>query len=76
MDKNEFLSLLAETIQTDELLQEDTMLMDIEEWDSLAALTTVGLFSRLFQINLTTNDIGSCETVADLIKKTQGKVSL
>jgi acyl carrier protein len=75
MNKQEFIDLLAETMQTDATLAEGTALTDIEEWDSLAALTTVGLFKRMFQINLNMNDIASCKTVADLIAKTDGKVT-
>jgi acyl carrier protein len=74
MNKSDFLTLLAETIQTDVVLREDTRLEDIEEWDSLAILTVVGMFKRLFQINLTMDDIEACQSVADLIARTKGKV--
>lgn len=74
MNKREFLALLAETIQTDTVLREDTQLEDIEEWDSLAILTVVGLFKREFQIPLTMDDIEVCRSVADLMAKAKGKV--
>jgi len=74
VNKKEFLALIAETIQTDAELNEGTVLADIEEWDSLAALTILGLYKRTLEISLTTNDIASCQTVADLIAKTQGKI--
>jgi acyl carrier protein len=74
MNRTDFLALLAETIQTDAVLGEDTRLEDIEEWDSLAILTVVGLFKRSFQIHLTMDDIEACQSVADLMAKTNGKV--
>jgi acyl carrier protein len=74
MEKQKFIDLVAETIQTDAKLKEGTVLRDIEEWDSLAILTLVGLFKKEFQINLNMNMIAGCRTVADLMAMAKGKV--
>ncbi|NPA73313.1 MAG: acyl carrier protein [Epsilonproteobacteria bacterium] len=67
MKKEEFLDLLAETIDTEEELSEQMSLDDIDEYDSIAILSLMSMYDEL-GVKVTPNDFKDLKTVADLIK--------
>ena len=50
------------------VLTEDTILADVEEWDSLATLSLLAEMRKRFGIQLTTAEIKKFETVSDILQ--------
>lgn len=68
MEKSKIISLLSETFELEEgILQEDTVLQDLEEWDSMAKLALIVLVSDEFSKKLTSDDIKNFVVVKDII---------
>ena len=69
MTTKEKLELLADMleVETDEI-SEETDLEDLEEWDSLNALSFIVLVDENFGKTLTADLINSSKTVGDLMK--------
>ena len=69
MTTKEKLELLADMleVETDEI-SEETDLEDLEEWDSLNALSFIVLVDENFGKTLTADLINSSKTVGDLLK--------
>ena len=67
MTKNEFLELLVETIDSEEELNENTLLEDIEEYDSIAVLSLMSMYDDL-GVKVSPSDFQHLKTVSDLIK--------
>ena len=73
MSKEEFLDLLAETIDTEEELNEKMNLDEIDEYDSIAVLSLMSMYDEM-GVKVTPNDFKGLESVADLIKLAGDKV--
>jgi len=73
MKKDEFLELLAETIDTEDELNDEMNLDDIEEYDSIAILSLMSMYDEL-GIKVTPNDFKDLKKVADLIKLAGGNI--
>ncbi|TXE87703.1 acyl carrier protein, partial [Campylobacter jejuni] len=48
-------------------LNEDMLLDDIDEWDSLAFVSVMVLYKNLFALKITAEDLKNCQKVSDLI---------
>lgn len=68
MTRFELLEEIRETLQRDEDISLSMKLRDIEEWDSLALISTLSLYDQLFHINVTTDQLENCKTVNDLVE--------
>jgi len=67
MNSKEKLLFLEEIMDLDEgILNEDYLLSDIEEWDSLSALSFIVEMKKRFGINVETKQIKSFKTVSDI----------
>ncbi len=67
MSKEELLSQLEELMETDEgVLEETTVLDDLDEWDSLAKLSLMAFAKKEFSISLTASQIKEFKTVTDI----------
>lgn len=65
---NELLEMLEEIMDLDEgTLETTTVLEDIEEWDSLSALSLMAEAKKNFGKKLSADDINSFITVQDII---------
>ena len=53
MTRQEFLTTLQEMLQCDMELHEDTVLTDLEEWDSLAFMVVIAFFDKNFGQRIT-----------------------
>lgn len=68
MTEQEFLTKMTETIDTEQELTMDTVLSSVEEWDSLAVVSTIALGSTAFSRKMTAKEVLKAETVRDLYK--------
>lgn len=67
MEMNEKLTMLEEVMDLDENeLSADMKLADIEEWDSLSALSLIVMMKKEFGIEVTNEMIRSFITVQDI----------
>ncbi len=66
MTKDEFLELLADTIDTEMELNEELALDEIDEYDSIAVLSLMSLYDEL-GVKVSPSDFEKLEKVADLI---------
>lgn len=68
MTNKEKISLLEEALELDEnTLQEDTLLADVSEFDSMAKLTLIVLCDDEFDKKLTGEQIKEFKTVKDIL---------
>lgn len=64
-DSHSFLAELADLLDEPDLAP-DTLLFDIEGWDSLNILSLIMYVDREFKLVLSPEAIGACQTVGDL----------
>ena len=69
MTRDEFLTNFKDILQTDADINFDTKLSDIEEWDSLAQLSTSAFFDSAFGVRVSLTDFESMNSVNDLAEK-------
>ena len=69
MDINEFLREFEDVLQTEEALSQDTILEDLDEWDSLSRMATIAFLDKNFGVKTTLNDVKEFETVGDIVAK-------
>ena len=75
MNKKDFLSDLEDILQREESCEENDILKNYEEWDSLAQMALVAYFDKNFNKKLSMNDFEKLKTVADLMKLTGENIS-
>ncbi len=63
MDK--FIEELADILEEDEL-NDDDVLEDFEEWDSLSILSIIALVGKMFNKTISVNDVKAAKTVGGL----------
>lgn len=68
MTKEEFLTELQTMIGAAGKITEQTVLSDIPEWDSLAAMSAVSLFEDKLNKEINLAEIEQMSTVSDLVK--------
>ncbi len=73
MTKQEFLEELAEVIDTEIELNEDTNLDEIDEYDSIAILSLINFYDEL-GVKVKPSDFENLKKVSDLIKLAGDKV--
>lgn len=68
MDQKEKMALIEEALDTEEgALAPDTVLADIDEWDSIAALSLIAMLDEQFDKTITGAEIKAMRTVADIL---------
>jgi acyl carrier protein len=72
--KIELLEEIKVTLQREEGLALDAKLEEIEEWDSLAYISIISLYDRLFDFIITIDKLKNCKTINDLIKLVSDKL--
>lgn len=69
MTEQEKIALLEETLELDEgTLSVDTVLADVDEYDSMAKLSLIVMMDDEFGVKLTGDVIKGFETVGDILK--------
>lgn len=71
MDINEFIDkFAAEFFETDhEEFNEETKFKELEEWESLTALTILAMVARDYSVKLSGSDIINATTIKDLYNR-------
>lgn len=69
MNRAEFLEEMTDVLQTEEDLTFDTVLADLEEWDSLSIMSTMAFLDKNFGIKTGMADYKSMTTIEDIAKK-------
>ena len=76
MNKNEFISLLEEASEADEnSLSEETLLEELEVWDSLAIVSFIALVDEHLEVTLSPDKLANAKSVQDLIAMVGGKIT-
>ncbi len=60
-----FLEKAAEVLELD-VADDETVLRDCEEWDSLTALSLVAMIDRHYRVTISADDLKNSATVGDL----------
>ncbi len=69
MNKEEFINELKIAINTDSELYEDMVLEDLPEWDSLAVMCTISMFTDSLNIQMDFNEFKDLKTIKDLMNR-------
>lgn len=72
MDKEQFLSDLAEILEED-IVNDSDVLADFDAWDSLSILSIIAYAQEHYKKQLKNNEIRDMVTVADLITLIENK---
>lgn len=72
MTRDEFLTEMQEVLQTETVLAADTVLADLDEWDSLSIMATMAFLDKHFNVKMKLADFRELSTLGDIM----GKVGL
>lgn len=75
MTKQDFLLELQELLQCETSLHEETVLTDLEEWDSLAFMVLIAFFDKNFGQRIVFDDLKNCRSPASLIALAKGAIA-
>ena len=66
MEEKEFLAQLADILETEENVTMETVLGDIEEWDSLSYVSFISMTNAALGKKVTVKELKAANTVAEL----------
>ena len=69
MNRETFLESIVEVLQTEDEINFDTELADLDEWDSLSAMAIIAFLDKNFGVKATISDVKTFVTVEDIAKK-------
>ena len=69
MTRDEFLTEMQDVLQTEIKLSFDTVLKDLEEWDSLSIMATMAFLDKNFGVKTSINDFIKMMTIEDIAVK-------
>ena len=69
MNISDFLLGLKEDLEIETVLNLDTNLKQLDDWDSMAAMLLMGYVSNEFQVALNADDLKGITTVQSLIER-------
>ena len=69
MTKEEFLVQMQDVLQTETELTMDTVLDELDEWDSLSMMATMAFLDKNFGVKLKIVDIKALATIGDIAAK-------
>ena len=69
MNKEQFLEEMVEVLQTEDEITMDTVLEDLEEWDSLSIMSTMAFLDKNFGVKTTMKDYPNMKTIEDIARK-------
>lgn len=69
MNKEQFLEEMLEVLQTEDEITMDTVLEDLEEWDSLSIMSTMAFLDKNFGVKTTMKDYQNMKTIGDIARK-------
>ncbi len=69
MNREEFLEAMVDVLQTEEEITFDTLLEDLEEWDSLSIMATMAFLEKEFGVKTSMKDYQNMKTIEDIARK-------
>lgn len=54
-------------------LSAETRFRELDDWDSIAGLSVIGMVDEEYGVTLNAEDMRACQTIEDLFKKIQSK---
>lgn len=69
MTKDEFLNEMTDVLQTETEISLDTVLTDLDEWDSLSIMATMAFLDKSFGVKTILKDYKEMKTIGDIAKK-------
>ena len=69
MTKEEFLVQMQDVLQTEIVLTTDTVLDDLEEWDSLSIMATMAFLDKNFGVKMKLADFRGVSKLDDIMRK-------
>ena len=69
MTKEEFLVEMQDVLQTEVNLTMETILTDLDEWDSLAMTATMAFLDKKFGVKVKIADLKTLATIGDIAAK-------
>lgn len=68
MTKKEFVQEIMEILEIEDasLVQDTTVFRELDEWDSLAALSTISMIDDEFGVTINNKDLRCVETLGEL----------
>lgn len=65
----EKLALIADALDADEeLIKPETVLEELEEWDSMAVIAVISMLDKKHKVQLKADQIKGLKTVADILE--------
>ena len=74
MNKEQFLEEMIDVLQTEEEITEETVLEDLDEWDSLSIMSTMAFFNKELDIKIPMETLKTVKTIADIIALAGDKI--
>lgn len=74
MDTTQFLELMQETLDIETELTLDMKFRELEEWDSLAYLSTIAMIDDEYDVVINANEFKTLETLGDIVKAVESKL--
>lgn len=69
MTKQEFLDILQEELDiTSVSLTPETLISDIDEWDSISAMTTLSVIDEHFGLDFSISEMNELTSVSDILR--------
>ena len=69
MNKEEFLVQMQDVLQTEAELSMETVLDELDEWDSLSMMATMAFLDKNFGVKMKIADIKALATIGDIATK-------
>ena len=71
----EFIEKFAEIFDdvNPESISGETKFRDMDDWDSIAGLSVIGMADEEYGVTLNADDMRACQTIEDLFNKIQSK---
>ena len=73
MDTTQFLELMQETLDIETELTLDMKFRELDEWDSLAYLSTIAMIDDEYDVVINANDFKTLETLGDIAKAIEAR---
>lgn len=69
MTKEEFMVQMQDVLQTETELNSDTVLADLDEWDSLSIMATMAFLDKNFGVKMKLADFRAVKTLGEIANK-------
>ncbi|MBQ7023321.1 MAG: acyl carrier protein [Akkermansia sp.] len=73
MDTTQFLELMQETLDIETELTLDMKFRELDEWDSLAYLSTIAMIDDEYDVVINANEFKTLETLGDIAKAIEAR---